>query len=281
MWDRILGAVSGLVMLGIGAALFIFGSGFFLFRLDLSFLDQTFVLWQRVVMMAVAILFGLIGVRGVLLLFRSNRERRFILQHTEYGDLSISINAMESMVRKCVDTHDELKVSDIRILHARDGIIASIRIALASGVNIPIAVSALQKQIKQYITSCSGVDVKEVRVMVETNSNLHATMTPIAENTLHADVEAAAKAGVVMGSLHETAQNMMPSDAQPSQETEKRPLHQRLFRREEKPHNIPQPPISNDSVEINAEDDNQKRTEPEHITADTQPEPDDPSKEDV
>ena len=33
-----------------------------------------------------------------------------------------------------------------------------------------VTVNALQKQIKQYITSCSGVDVHKVRVMVETDA---------------------------------------------------------------------------------------------------------------
>ena len=46
-----------------------------------------------------------------------------------------------------------------------------IRITLLGGVNIPLTVNALQKQIKQYITSCSGVDVHKVRVMVETDGH--------------------------------------------------------------------------------------------------------------
>ena len=46
-----------------------------------------------------------------------------------------------------------------------------IKITLLSGVNIPLTVNALQKQIKQYITSCSGVDVHKVRVMVETDGH--------------------------------------------------------------------------------------------------------------
>ena len=153
VWDRIFGAVSGLLILVAGVGLFVFGAGIFPFRLDLSFLDTPFAVWQRAVMVAVAVVLCLLGIRGFLMLFRSNRERGFIMQHTEYGDLSISMTAMENMVKKCVDTHDELKVSSTRILHARDGVVVSMRISLASGVNIPIAVSALQKQIKQYITS--------------------------------------------------------------------------------------------------------------------------------
>jgi len=105
-----------------------------------------------------------------LLLFRRTREKGFIIQHSEYGDMSISMNALESMVQKCVASHQELTVNATHIQHAREGIVVDIKITLPGGVNIPLTVNALQKQIKQYITSCSGVDVHKVRVMVETDA---------------------------------------------------------------------------------------------------------------
>ena len=242
VWDRIFGAVSGLLILVAGVGLFVFGAGIFPFRLDLSFLDTPFAVWQRAVMVAVAVVLCLLGIRGFLMLFRRSRERGFIMQHTEYGDLSISMTAMENMVKKCVDTHDELKVSSTRILHARDGVVVSMRISLASGVNIPIAVSALQKQIKQYITSCSGVDVKEVRVMVETNSNLAPFTGSGLQGGMMADVDAAARAVEVVSSLHEAAQSATLTGPEAEAKPEKVPLHQRLFRREEKPQIVPAPP---------------------------------------
>ena len=84
--------------------------------------------------------------------------------------MSISMNALESMVQKCVASHQELTVNATHIQHAREGIVVDIKITLPGGVNIPLTVNALQKQIKQYITSCSGVDVHKVRVMVETDA---------------------------------------------------------------------------------------------------------------
>lgn len=241
VWDRVFSAVSGLLILVAGVGLFVFGAGIFPFKLDLAFLDRAYTVWQRAAMVAVAVALCLLGLRGFAMLFRSNRERGFIMQHTEYGDLSISLSAMENMVKKCVDTHDELKVTSTRIHHAREGVIVAMRISLASGVNIPITVSALQKQIKQYITSCSGVDVKEVRVMVETNNSLGpACIRP--EGAMLADVDAASKAGAVVSSLHEAAQNAMPQDTPAPAPDVKAPLHQRLFRREEKPNTVPTPP---------------------------------------
>ena len=98
--DRIISAVSGLILLIIGIGLFVFGAGIFPFRLDLSFLDQNYVLWQRAIMVAAALLMFFFGLRGFALLFRSSKEKGFVMQHTEYGDLSISMTAMENMVKK-------------------------------------------------------------------------------------------------------------------------------------------------------------------------------------
>jgi hypothetical protein len=116
------------------------------------------------------------------------------------------------------------------------------RISLASGVNIPLAVSALQKQIKQYITSCSGVDVREVRVMVETNNSLAPFTGSGLQGGMMADVTAAARAGEVASSLQEAAQNATLTEPEPLETHEKLPLHQRLFHREEKPQIVPEPP---------------------------------------
>lgn len=170
-WDRLLSALAGLLIALAAIGLFVFGIGVFPVKLDLTLFEGPFELWQRAVMVvASVILFGL-GVHGISLLFRRGREKGFIIQHTEFGDMSISMKAMESMVNKCVDAHQELSVTSTRIHHGREGVVVDIKIMLAGGVNIPLTVNALQKQIKQYITSCSGVDVHQVRVMVETDSS--------------------------------------------------------------------------------------------------------------
>lgn len=238
--DRVMSAVSGLIILVIGVGLFVFGAGIFPFTLDLSFVTREYVFWQRAVMVAAAVALCFLGLRGVALLFRSGREKGFIAQHTEYGDLSISMSAMENMVRKCVDSHDELKVASTRIHHVRDGVVVAIRISLAGGVNIPITVSALQKQIKQYITSCSGVDVREVRVMVETNNTLAPTACDVTGDTLKADADAADKAGRVVSSLH----GALPKEGVEEPKPKREPLHQRLFKHEEKPQIVPQAPVA-------------------------------------
>ena len=158
---------------------------------------------------------------GVYAFTRSLRGRKtksaFVVQETENGELRISIKAMENLVQKCVDMHDELHVVSTQIENTREGVEVSLRISLANNVSIPLAVTSLQKQIKQYIVACSGVDVREVHVSVETASG-----------------------GV------DDSPYLVPEiiQAPPKIETEERQsLHQRIFGKEEQPAQVPVPPV--------------------------------------
>lgn len=167
--DRIRSAVMGLILsvLSVGVILYFVGV---LPDWKGEYVSAAVVLWQRAAVVAGCTVCLLLGLSGIGLLFRRRKDKGVVVQHTEYGDMSISMKAMENMVRKCVDAHPELNVNHTRIYHSRGGVCVDIKITLLNGVNIPLTVNALQKQIKQYITSCSGVDVEEVRVMVETEA---------------------------------------------------------------------------------------------------------------
>lgn len=167
-WNRVWAAVAGLIIFIAGINCLVFSIGIVPFKIDLCALNGSFQLWQRIVMVIASLLLCLLGFHGMWLLFRRKGDKGFIMQHTEHGDMSISMNALESMVHKCVNQHQELSVKSTRIFRSKNGIGVEIRIMLAPGVNIPLTVNALQKQVKNYITSCSGVEVQEIKVMVET-----------------------------------------------------------------------------------------------------------------
>lgn len=167
--DRLLSALMGLIIVVAAAADLLYEIGMIVnWRGEL--VSQELAGMEKWIGIGVSALLMLIGLSGIGVLFRRRKDKGVVVQHTEYGDMSISMKAMENMVKKCVDAHPELNVNQTRISHSRGGISVDIKITLLNGVNIPLTVNALQKQIKQYITSCSGVDVEEVRVMVETEA---------------------------------------------------------------------------------------------------------------
>lgn len=232
--DRLLCALSGLILLAMAAALV----AETVFHVQLTAFVGKLLAEQTVlhiaVIIAVAVILMLLGAYDIGMLFRRSKGKRgFVMQKTENGELSISIRAIETLVQQCVDKHDELHVTSTTLDNSRDGLIIRLKIDLASGVNIPLAVSALQKQIKQYITACSGVDVREVRVQVETAAS-KVDHSPYAVPDLMQNPGPLPK--------DEPMKIEVPETAAEKSHKEKKPLHQRLFGREEQPAIVPAPP---------------------------------------
>lgn len=113
---------------------------------------------------------------------RSAKRKGFVMQRGENGAIGVSVKSIEGLVQTCVNQHDVIADARIAVAERKDGIIILLDIKEAAGVNIPLAVGALQKQIKQYVNTCTGVDVREVRVMVE-NTDSIADLSPYAVHT--------------------------------------------------------------------------------------------------
>ena len=184
--DRILVAIAGLLVLAGCAALtaqLFFGKdvvgkvGWFLN-------EPKYRIWFIIALVVLIVL----GVYCILILFRHrSRHDKFVMQKTENGELSISLKAMESMVQKCLDPHKELNVQSVRLENQKGGLLIRIRGTVAGGVSIPLTVDALQQQIKQYVTACSGIEVKDIRVQIESSG-------PEAKESLYAIEPPSAKA---------------------------------------------------------------------------------------
>ena len=166
--DRILVAAAGLLMLAGCAAL---AAQLFFGKDVVGFVSRILTNENyRVWLIAALALLALLALYCVLLLFRhKGRRDKFVMQKTENGELAISLKAMESMVQKCLDPHKELTVQGVALENQKGGLMIRIRATAAGGVSIPLTVDALQQQIKQYVTACSGVEVKDIRVQIESS----------------------------------------------------------------------------------------------------------------
>ena len=164
--DRILVALAGLMMIASVAAL----AAQLFFGKDVA---GKVVSWLnndslRVYIIIAGILICIIGIYCVLLLFRhKGKNGKFIMQRTESGELAISLKALESMVQKCLEQHKEVNAQAVSLENQKGSLLVRIRGTVAGGVSIPLTVDTLQQQIKQYVTACSGVEVKNIRVQID------------------------------------------------------------------------------------------------------------------
>ena len=184
--DRILVALAGLLMLAGCAALAaqLFFQKDVVGRVAGILTNEKYRIWLILALVAVLLL----ACYCILILFRHRgRKDKFVMQKTENGELAISLKAMESMVQKCLDPHKELNVQSVRLENQKGGLLIRIRGTVAGGVSIPLTVDALQQQIKQYVTACSGIEVKDIRVQIESSG-------PEAKESLYAIEPPSAKA---------------------------------------------------------------------------------------
>ncbi len=304
--DRILVALAGLLMLAGCAALaaqLFFGKDM-IGRITGLLTGEQYRIW---LIIALALLV-LLGCYCILILFRHRGRRdKFVMQKTENGELSISLKALESMVQKCLDPHKELSVQSVRLENQKGGLLIRIRGTAAGGVSIPLTVDALQQQIKQYVTACSGVEVKDIRVQIESSGpDAKDSLFVIEAPTARAlPGGAAAKeekpkenkeeepAQMTQEEVEQVLAEMpapLPSDAEDDtpkveisaaaaaaaemlkneaeqEEEDDRPIHQRLFSNPEEPCVMPMPPAAEEEP---AEEDG-TGTQEEEKTAEADP----------
>ena len=283
--DRILVALAGLLLVaacaGLVAQVF-FGVNVVGYATKVLMPETT---TGKIVVGICAGLLLILGLYCLLVLFRHRRRKdKFILQKLESGELAISLKTLETMVEKCVDQHSEIRTESIRLENQRDGLLIRIRGAVAGGISIPLTVDTLQKQVKQYVTACSGVEVKGIRIQIESSGedakDAPFAIEPPANNLLPKGAEASPEETVPAAAPEETAEAVADKETGTGAEPEKaaateenaaaaamaaaesmmndleteddRPIHQRLFSTQEEPCIMPLPPEGIHEAEENA-----------------------------
>ena len=184
VWDRILILLCALIALGCAAsvvALLIGKISFDMITGWIASVDMSrFVV--KAAMAGIAALFVLLFLLlfAMILPSRKKRSSNYAIQRNENGMVRISLKALETLVNKCLNQHAELKVVTSSLYSDEESIRVDVHISLQSDISMPLAISALQKQIKKYLEACSGVMVQEVRVFVDSTIPADEKTSPYA-----------------------------------------------------------------------------------------------------
>ena len=84
---------------------------------------------------------------------RKKRSSNYAIQRNENGMVRVSLKALETLVKinKCLNQHAELKVVTSSLYSDEESIRVDVHISLQSDISMPLAISALQKQITPVI----------------------------------------------------------------------------------------------------------------------------------
>ena len=275
VWTRVLAALGGVTLWALGLCALV--ETFFQVQVTAK-IGQLLGAGTPLAVLAVlliAIALCTFGTCCLMMLSNKRAVKRtgFVMQQSENGVIGVSVKSIEGLVQTCVKQHEVIAGAEVSVVERKDGIIILLNIREAAGVNIPLAVGALQKQIKQYVTDCTGVDVHEVRVLVDNTeedaqSSPYAVKSPATPGAVYAPVveEAPVPELLVPEEIfqEEPAEETAEEEAAPApavpvmpvvpmgpavppmpvipEDEDDRPLHQRLFGTEEQPVIVPAPP---------------------------------------
>ncbi len=90
-----------------------------------------------------------------------------VLKGSEYGEVLISIPAVENMVLRVVQQTKGIKDISRNVSFTPDGLVIKIKISVMPDVALPGMVSELQARTKEYLEEITGISVHEVKVLVD------------------------------------------------------------------------------------------------------------------
>lgn len=90
-----------------------------------------------------------------------------VIKGSEYGEVLISITALENMVLRVVQQTQGIKDVSRQVNYTTDGLVVRIHIRVMPDVPLPDLISGLQSKTKEYLEEITGVVVHEVKVTID------------------------------------------------------------------------------------------------------------------
>lgn len=166
-FTQLLGLFAGaLLMVLFGAALILGAIKYNLFPVQAE--GQGFFTLNRILLMLAGLMMIVFGAFCFTLPGRMKQNRTdFVFQQTPSGEMRISVQALVTIIQKSLAQYEEIKLQDLQVHSTRKGVEVDIKASIAKNINIPLAVNAVQKHVKQHLLATSGIDAREVRVIIE------------------------------------------------------------------------------------------------------------------
>ncbi|MHB1421544.1 MAG: alkaline shock response membrane anchor protein AmaP [Bacillota bacterium] len=165
VWERVLLALYALIVVVISALALSVAAGW---TVPLDVVNASFdSLNSRWIIGAVSALLLLLGLSLTMAQFRNPPVAQALVQSTPLGEVRITLQALENMVSKVSRKIKGIRDIKPRIHITPEGVAIQIQATVSPDQNIPLVTGQLQETIKDYVQSNVGIDVLEVRIMIQ------------------------------------------------------------------------------------------------------------------
>ncbi len=126
-----------------------------------GWVTETILLAAVGALLLLALIFLILGLKP------KKKPGNAVVKGSEFGEVMISINAVENMVLRVVQRTNGIKDVSRKVNFTPDGLIVRIVINVMPDIALPELIKELQSGTKEYLEEITGVTVNEVKVLVE------------------------------------------------------------------------------------------------------------------
>ena len=119
----------------------------------------------------VGAVFLLVSIRLLLAGLRSRRNGKLIKHHTDFGDILVSLDAIENLVEKTARHIRGIRGVKVSVDHSQSGVTIMLRIVVSPDSNIPTVTEEVQQKVNDAIKNTVGVEPAEIRIKVDNIAN--------------------------------------------------------------------------------------------------------------
>lgn len=111
--------------------------------------------------------FFIVSLRLLYFGFRRRHAGQTVIHQTPLGEVRVSLDAIESLVRKVVRQVNGVRDVRARASNSPSGIGVVMRVAISPDTSVPEVSDKIQNTVKNYVRNVVGVGVHEVRIFVD------------------------------------------------------------------------------------------------------------------
>ncbi|VBB08013.1 alkaline shock protein asp23 [Lucifera butyrica] len=131
-------------------------------------LQHVYGRWEAALIGAV---FFMVSIRLLLAGVRSRHAKDTIVHHTDMGDVHISINAIENLVEKAARHTRGVRGVKVAVGTVGEALKVNLKVIVSPESNVPAVSAEMQNKVNEYIKNTVGVELVDVRILVENISN--------------------------------------------------------------------------------------------------------------
>lgn len=164
LFDRIVLTIYTLFLAVVSVLVILFSTKIFPLEEYWTRLELLYGRWEVGV---VGLIFLLMSMRFLLSGIKSQHFPEATIKDGELGNICISLNAIENLILKITRDFEKVKDVKVNLRKKEDGISIKLKLVVTNDVVIPDLTAELQKTVKDYVESTTGINVEQININVD------------------------------------------------------------------------------------------------------------------